>query len=85
MEHDTQTTITISRTLAEELERASKRSGKDRESFLRDLIERLAGEKVIRTKKWGEALAIQSKIKKHAAAGGIVEFIRRIRETRYGR
>lgn len=84
MQHDAQTTISISRELAEELERAAKRSGKDRDSFLRGLIGQLAGDKSMRLKKWGEALVIQNKIKAHTAAGGIVEFIRRMREQRYG-
>lgn len=84
MQQDTQTTISISRELAEELERAAKRSGKDRDSFLKGLIGHFAGGQSMRLKKWGEALAIQNKIKARTAAGGIVEFIRRMREHRYG-
>ena len=82
---NTQATITISRTLAEELDRAAKEAGKDHETFLHELIHRLTRDHSDRTKHWNEAIAVQNTIKASAQAGGIVELIRRMRDSRYGR
>ena len=82
---NTQATITISHRLAEELDRAAKQAGKDQEKFLHELIHRLTRDHSDRARHWSEAIAIQNKIKASAQAGSIVEFIRRMRDTRYGR
>lgn len=81
---DTQT-ITISRTIAEELDRVARESGKDRETLLQELVEQLTAARKTGGHRWGEAIKIQDKIKATAVSGGIVEFIRRMRESRYGR
>ncbi|MBI2551904.1 hypothetical protein HYW17_01220 [Candidatus Uhrbacteria bacterium] len=82
---NTQATITISHRLAEELDRAAKQAGKDQETFLHELIHQLTHDRADRTGHWNEAIAVQDAIKASARAGGIVEFIRRMRDTRYGR